>query len=383
MEKKSNTELLAGWIMNVAVMGLILGLCWYFRSVLVYILAAFVVSLLGHPLMELMRKVKIRGKQLPDALLAVITIIIILTLLSFTVTQIIPVVLHIVRETSIMNAQNVPYNSLLSQVNEAVIGFFPGLGPDFNIVTALLEQIRNVVSVTNVTSFLGSVASVTVGIVVGVFSIVFISFFFIKDDKLFGKIISALVPDSMEESVEKTLGEIVHLLSRYFLGLVIEVAGVIVVDFIGLWLIARIGPQYALGIAFIAGVLNVIPYVGPLIGEAIGVVLCVVLKYGAGMGLGVPIWAFAIIVFGVMLSAQLIDNFVYQPLIYSTSIKSTPLEIFIVLLIAGKMGGTLGLLVGIPVYTVIRVIAARFFYNHKAVRRLMPDIEKENTDVFI
>lgn len=383
MEKKSNTELLAGWIMNVAILGLILGLCWYFRSVLVYILAAFVVSLLGHPLMELMRKVKIRGKQLPDALLAVITIIIILTLLSFTVTQIIPVVLHIVRETSIMNAQNVPYNSLLSQVNEAVIGFFPGLGPDFNIVTALLEQIRNVVSVTNVTSFLGSVASVTVGIVVGVFSIVFISFFFIKDDKLFGKIISAIVPDSMEESVEKTLGEIVHLLSRYFLGLVIEVAGVIVVDFIGLWLIARIGPQYALGIAFIAGVLNVIPYVGPLIGEAIGVVLCVVLKYGAGMGLGVPIWAFAVIVFGVMLSAQLIDNFVYQPLIYSTSIKSTPLEIFIVLLIAGKMGGTLGLLMGIPVYTVIRVIAARFFYKHKAVRRLMPDIEKENTDVFI
>lgn len=383
MEKKSNTELLAGWIMNVAILGLILGLCWYFRSVLVYILAAFVVSLLGHPLMELMRKVKIRGKQLPDALLAVITIIIILTLLSFTVTQIIPVVLHIVRETSIMNAQNVPYNSLLSQVNEAVIGFFPSLGPDFNIVTALLEQIRNVVSVTNVTSFLGSVASVTVGIVVGVFSIVFISFFFIKDDKLFGKIISAIVPDSMEESVEKTLGEIVHLLSRYFLGLVIEVAGVIVVDFIGLWLIARIGPQYALGIAFIAGVLNVIPYVGPLIGEAIGVVLCVVLKYGAGMGLGVPIWAFAVIVFGVMLSAQLIDNFVYQPLIYSTSIKSTPLEIFIVLLIAGKMGGTLGLLMGIPVYTVIRVIAARFFYKHKAVRRLMPDIEKENTDVFI
>ena len=383
MEKKSNTELLAGWIMNVAVLGVILGLCWYFRSVLVYILAAFVVSLLGHPLMELMRKIKVRGKQLPDALLAVITILVILGVLSFTVTQIIPVVLHIVREASVMNTQNVPYNSIINQVNEGIRGLFPSLGPKFNVVTALLEQIRSVMSVTNVTSFLGSVASVTAGIVVGVFSIVFISFFFIKDDNLFCKIISALVPDSMEESVEKTLSEIVHLLSRYFLGLVVEVAGVILVDFLGLWLIARIGPQYALGIAFIAGVLNVIPYVGPLIGEVIGVLLCVVLKYGAGIGLGVPIWAFAIIVFGVMLLAQLIDNFVYQPLIYSTSIKSTPLEIFIVLLIAGKMGGTLGLLMGIPVYTVLRVIAARFFYKHKAVRRLMPDIEKENTDVFI
>lgn len=383
MENKKNTELLAGWIMNVAVLGVILGLCWYFRSVLVYILAAFVVSLLGHPLMELMRKIKVRGKQLPDALLAVITILVILGVLSFTVTQIIPVVLHIVREASVMNTQNVPYNSIINQVNEGIRGLFPSLGPKFNVVTALLEQIRSVMSVTNVTSFLGSVASVTAGIVVGVFSIVFISFFFIKDDNLFCKIISALVPDSMEESVEKTLSEIVHLLSRYFLGLVIEVAGVILVDFLGLWLIARIGPQYALGIAFIAGVLNVIPYVGPLIGEVIGVLLCVVLKYGAGIGLGVPIWAFAIIVFGVMMLAQLIDNFVYQPLIYSTSIKSTPLEIFIVLLIAGKMGGTLGLLMGIPVYTVLRVIAARFFYKHKAVRRLMPDIEKENTDVFI
>ena len=108
-----------------------------------------------------------------------------------------------------------------------------------------------------------------------------------------------------------------------------------------------------------------------------------VLKYGAGVGLAVPIWAFALIVLGVMLAAQLIDNFVYQPLIYSTSIKSTPLEIFIVLLIAGKLGGTVGLLMGIPVYTVIRVIAARFFSKNKAVRRLMPDLEQENTDVFI
>ncbi len=107
MESKKNTEMLAGWIMNVAVLGLILGACWYFRSVLVYILAAFVVSLLGHPLMELMRKIKVRGKQLPDALLAVITILVILGVLSFTVTQIIPVVLHIVREASVMNTQNV------------------------------------------------------------------------------------------------------------------------------------------------------------------------------------------------------------------------------------------------------------------------------------
>ena len=108
-----------------------------------------------------------------------------------------------------------------------------------------------------------------------------------------------------------------------------------------------------------------------------GVLLCVVLKYGAGVGLDVPILLFALIVFGVMLSVQFIDNFVLQPIIYSTSIQSTPLEIFIVLLIAGHVGGILGMLAAIPSYTVVRVIAGRFFYNHKVVRRLMPDLEKD------
>ena len=69
---------------------------------------------------------------------------------------------------------------------------------------------------------------------------------------------------------------------------------------------------------------------------------------------------------------QIVDNFVLQPLIYSTSIKSSPLEIFIVLLLAGHIGGVLGMLVAIPVYTVIRVIAAEFFHHVKVIRRLIP-----------
>ena len=380
MEEERNIDRLAGWIMKLAVLALMCALCWYFRSVLVYVLAAFVVSLLGHPIMHLMQKIRIRGKALPDTFLAITTIIIILLTLSLVITQLIPVVLHIVRDASVMNAKDVPYNSLLEQLNLWLVGVFPALGPNFDLVATLLDQIRSVVSVSSVTGLLGSVASVAVSIGVTLFAVVFISFFFIRDDQLFCKIISALVPDRVEGSVEKTIKDITHLLSRYFIGLTVEVVGVILVDFLGLWLIARVGAEYAIGIAFIAGILNVIPYVGPLLGEVIGVILCVVLKYGAGVGLAVPIWAFALIVLAVMLGAQLIDNFVYQPLIYSTSIKSTPLEIFIVLLMAGHIGGTAGLLVGIPVYTVIRVIAARFFYDHKAVRRLMPDIEQEDTD---
>ena len=135
-----------------------------------------------------------------------------------------------------------------------------------------------------------------------------------------------------------------------------------------------------MGIAFSAGILNIIPYVGPIIGEAIGVLLCMVLKYGTGVGLNVNIWIFALIVLAIMLGVQLIDNFVLQPIIYSTSIQSTPLEIFIVMLIAGHIGGILGMLAAIPAYTVIRVIAGRFFYDKKFVQRLMPDMGKKTTN---
>jgi predicted PurR-regulated permease PerM len=166
-------------------------------------------------------------------------------------------------------------------------------------------------------------------------------------------------------------------------GLIVEILGVVLLNCLGLWLIARIDFTYALGIAFIAGLLNVIPYVGPLIGELLGVILCVILKYGAGIGLGVNIWVFALIVLAIMLVTQLVDVFIYQPLIYSTSIKANPLEIFVVLLIAGHISGVVGMLIAIPAYTVIRVIASRFFYDFKPVKRLIPDVEKENTDSLI
>lgn len=383
MEEERNVDRLAGWLLRLGAFAAVAWLCWYFRSVLVYIIIAFVVSLIGQPLMRLLRRIRIRGKSAPDGLLAVISILLILAGFALFITQLVPIVSGIIRDASAVNASEMPYNNLIDQFNDWLVGLFPSLGTDFDVLTVLLEKLKELVNFSNVSSVIGSVASVVAGIAVGLFSVVFISFFFIKDEQLFGKIICALVPDKIEGSVNSTISDITHLLSRYFSGLIIEVLGVILVDFLGLWLIARIGADYAIGIAFIAGILNVIPYVGPLLGEAIGVILCVVLKYGVGVGLAVPIWAFALIVLAIMLAAQLIDNFIYQPVIYSTSIKATPLEIFIVLLIAGRIGGTVGLLVGIPAYTVIRVIAIRFFSNRKTVRRLIPDIDKENTDALI
>ena len=372
MEQERSIDRLARYLIIAATLAILAYLCWYFKSVLVYIIGAFVVSLIGQPVMRLLRKIRIRGKSAPDGLLAILTIVLILGTLILVVTQVIPVVTGIVRDAAVLNSVTADGNPL-DRVNDWIIGLFPGLGPDFNIITILMDKLREVTNLSNVTSVISSVTSFVTSFVVGLFSIVFISFFFVRDETLFRKIVCTLVPDRMEGKMAKSLGEIEGLLSRYFVGLLVEMTGVALLDFLGLWIIASLGFSNALGIAFIAGILNIIPYVGPLVGEVVGVVLAVILKYGTGVGLDVNIWVFALIVLAIMLTTQFVDNFVYQPLIYSTSIKASPLEIFIVILLAGHIGGVVGMLVAIPAYTVLRVIASRFFPDLKLVKRLIPD----------
>lgn len=377
MEKQSNINKLAGYLINLGITAAILLFCWYFRSTLIYVVLSFVVSLVCRPLVRGMRRISIKGKSAPDWLLAVVSIFIVLGGLILVVTQIIPVVVNIIRDASLFSDMHLPEGNLIENINGWIVSLIPGLTPDFDAVGPILNYLKGLTADFSITGVLGSVVSVVADVGVGLFAVVFISFFFVKDEGLFARIVTALTPDRIEASVADAIADIEHLLSRYFVGLIIEMAAVALVDFLGLWAVARIGFGYALGIGFIAGLLNIIPYVGPLIGEVLGVLLCVVLKYGAGVGLDVNIWMFALIVLAVMLTAQLIDNFVLQPLIYSSSIQSTPLEIFIVMLMAGHMGGAVGMLAAIPAYTVVRVIAGRFFYDKKIVRRLMPDMAKE------
>ncbi len=100
MGEERSSDKLARYIMWVATAVAIIALCWYFRSVLIYIILAAVVSLLGHPIMRLFRKIKIKGKSAPDWLLAILTLIIIMALIVGIVTQVIPVVSGIIQSVS-------------------------------------------------------------------------------------------------------------------------------------------------------------------------------------------------------------------------------------------------------------------------------------------
>lgn len=352
-------------------------LCWYFRSILIYILIAVVVSLIAKPMMNLLRKVRIKGRKAPDWLLAVISLTIVTGLIMSAILVIIPIVGNIVKGISLANIENAARSIELplSEFNEFLRNRFTSLGSDFRIEVAILQEIQDMLDPNLFPAMIGSAASFFTSFAVGLFSVVFIGFFFIKDDGLFTEIVCALVPDRHEKTTKKAISDIGYLLSRYFIGVILEVAGVALINFAGLTLIARFSVNSALGIAFLTGILNIIPYVGPLLGGVLGTILGVTLKYSSAvpMGLDVNFWIFTLILIAIFCFTQLIDNFLYQPVIYSTSIKAKPLEIFIVLLIVGHIGGPLAMIAAIPCYTVVRVIAFRFFGNIKAIKRLIPD----------
>lgn len=377
MENLSNVEKLAKYLIFVGIIAVAFAVCWYFSTVLIYVILAFVVSLISRPLARIMGKLHIKGKSAPDWLLSILSVTIVIAILLMVILLVIPVITRIINDASLFSNIDRSKGNFSDTINNWIIGIFPRLGKDFDAIGMLLNYLKGLLSDFDITGLIGSVGSIVIDIAIGLFAVVFISFFFVKDENLFSKIVAALVPDRIEASVTESIVDIEHLLSRYFVGLILEMFCVALLNFLGLWLIARISVSYALGIAFIAGILNILPYVGPILGEILGALLGMVLHYGAGVGLDVNIWIFALIILAIMLTVQLVDNFVLQPIIYSTSIQATPLEIFIVMLMAGHIGGILGMLAAIPAYTVIRVIAGRFFYDKKIVQRLMPDLKKD------
>ena len=372
--QKHYTEILAKWLLAAFVVVIVWLLFRQFGSVVVYVLLAGVVSLIAKPLKMMLAKIRIKGHRAPDWFLAILSILLILVIFCGIIAGLAPMVKEVISDVASVTGDTSlgAISSNLAELNAYLVKTFD-LDPGFRIEVAILHQVKSLINVNIFGNVIGSVASALASFGIGLFSVVFIAFFFIRDEKLFSRIICALAPDRHEEEVAQSLSDVEHLLSRYFIGLIVEMSCVGLIDFLGLWAIARLELGTAIGIGFMAGLLNISPYVGPLLGGVLGTIIAMTIRYcGTGAcGLDIGFWGFLAILVAVFLLAQLVDNFILQPVIYSTSIQASPLEIFIVMLLAGTMGGILGMLTAIPAYTVVRVVAGRFFPQVKFIRRLL------------
>jgi predicted PurR-regulated permease PerM len=356
----------------VAALGVLLGLfmAWYFFNILVYIITAGVISLVGQPIVEFFSKIRIGKLSMPKAIAALITLVILICILAGLLFLFVP---GISRQADMLSKINidevVAYFADVVNRMQALLLSYDIIGDEGTLQSILRRQLESVIHVTDFSNIVEKLLLASSTVVVGFFSVLFLSFFFLRDRHLLRNGILLFTPDKFQVEVQNVLHKTKIMLSRYFIGLIVELLAMMTLIAIGL---TALGIKNAVFIGFIGGLMNVIPYLGPIIGAIIGAILGI----SADLSIGLYDNAFntALIIVLVFSLANLVDNWILQPLIYSRSVYAHPIEIFIVILMAGSLAGIPGMILAVPAYTVLRIVAKEFLSGFKLIDKLTENI---------
>ena len=358
---------------------LLLACAWYFRNIVVYILVSGVLSIMGRPLVDLFCRIRIKKWFFPRSLSALLTLGIIWGMIIMFFVIFVPLVTTQINYFSTIDSEKIVQivEGPINKVENLFRAFNKDITNELSIQDYIVGKVSGVLNINMIQNFIGSLIGILGNVLVAIFSITFITFFFLKDQQLFFESILMWVPDKYVDNVTRALYSIKRLLTRYFIGIVIQSTCIMILVTIGMT-IAGIDFQQALVMGLILGILNVIPYVGPWLGLFIAIIMGVASHITQDFAtVVVPLVTYMIIVEAI---THLIDNVVFQPVIFSNSVKAHPLEIFVVVLASGFAAGIPGMIFGIPAYTVLRVFAREFFYNFKAVQKITSSLSPENMD---
>ncbi|MBQ8222369.1 MAG: AI-2E family transporter [Bacteroidales bacterium] len=348
-------------------------LIYFFPDIFMYFAIAMILSMMGRPLFDLLKKIHIKKLHLGDSISAVITMVVMFLTFSLIFLLIIPL---INKEINILS--NIDTNAIVEYLEKplekiySILLQYNIIRPEEDLLKMVESKLYSIINWDNLSTIVGGVVSKTSSIVVGFFSIIFITFFLLREPKIIHNIFMAIVPDDQTLRMKTILHDSRVMLTRYIFGLIAELLCMMILIFIGLTIF---GIENALIIAVIGGFMNIVPYLGPLMGGFIGVVI------GLISNLGINAYDMIIPntleIIGVFVAANAVDNFVLQPTIYSKSVFAHPIEIFLVILMAGNIGGVVGMIVAIPSYTLIRIVAKQLLSEFKFVEMLTKDLKSQ------
>src|SRR6056297_2029569 len=319
---------------------IILYFFYIIRSVLAYLARAAVIALVGRPIVLFLRE----RLKLPNILAVVLAMVLMIGLIASIFALFVPLISEQSKNLSLLNMEELQksINTLYREITAYV-------GISSNVVGNVIEESRleqNILEGLNlnfIPNFLNSFLDVLSSLSIGLFSVLFISFFFLKDSKLFQNGLLIFVPNTKEKGTVNSINKINSLLSRYFVGLLLQIFILFVIYTIVLLVI---GIENAIVIAFLCALFNIIPYIGPLIGGGLMIILTMTSNLGAD----------------------------FSEVILPNSVKSHPLEIFLVIIIAGLLFGVVGMIVAVPGYTAIKVILKEFLAENKIVKKLTKNL---------
>jgi predicted PurR-regulated permease PerM len=360
------SKIIASGILKAIAIVLIASLLLYFlyqiQNVLIYLLVSLILTLIGIPILDFLKK-RLKFKH-TLATIFVLTFYI-LIILGF-IMLFIPLIISQGQNLSLLNTVEIEKNILVlfKQINTFLEQHHIDSSTIFDA-----KNINSVFKLSSIPNFLNSVIGTISSFGMGLGSVLFITFFFLKDKIIFLNGAKLLIPDSHEEKILNSLNKINLLLSRYFIGLLLQLFIVFILYIIVLTIF---GIPNVLVIAFLCAVLNIVPYIGPLIASILAAVLTMISNLGADFQSEIlPTTIYVLIGFWVV---QVIDNNLSQPIIFSKSVSSHPLEIFLVILIAGFSFGILGMIIAVPLYTILKVICKEFFPDNEFIQLITKNI---------
>ncbi len=331
---------------------IIIAFVYFFFSIFMYVAISAVIMLISDPLVNKLSNLKIcklhiKIPRYVGALLILSLIIAFFTLIFILFIPLINNQIYSLRQID-LNYVKDNFYLYLFKIEQYYKSIYPN--ETKSVLELLQEKFITLINPKNIADTLNNTLLITGNIFITLFSIIFISFFFIKDKDLIKEKVFLLIPDTEKQSIITIIKNCKETLRRYFIGLSIQVAGIFICNYIGLNVM---GIKNALLIATISAVLNIIPYIGPLM----GIVFAFFIVTASYLNTDITFTSIYIKTFTIMLATQLLDNFILQPLIFSKSIKAHPLEIFVVVIAAGTLYGVVGMLIAIPAYSVIRISA--------------------------
>ena len=340
---------------TILIIGAVLYFLYEIQTVIVYLCISLILCLIANPLVQFLKN----KLKFSNSLAATSTIILFILAMVGFILLFVPLIISQANNLSLLDTNHLQEQFV--ETEKSIESYFNIQHVDLNKVLKD-SKITSMFDFTYFTRFINSIMGFMADMGMGLVSVFFITFFFIKDQESFKNQARRILPDTNEDKILNSITKINHLLTRYFVGLLLQLMVVFI-----LYLIVLIifGNKNAFVIAFLCAILNIIPYVGPIIGTTLAGILTMISLIGKDFQSEIlPTTIYVIIGFLVV---QAIDNNISQPIISSKSVNSHPLEIFLVILISGITFGIVGMIIAIPVFTMVKVILKEFFPDNKIV----------------
>ena len=371
---------LAKYIIIIAVCTAIFFIGWYFSSIIISIIIAAFIALIGQPIMNLLNRIRINGVGLNKSLAASITLVIICGAIVFFLYLLIPLLGSALSHIGAIDLEATAQKLAgpMKEWNDSLHQLFPTMDKSITLQSMAANHVKQLLNFNIFTNIFSSITTFLINFTVGLFMVLFVSFFFLQDNQAFKKMILLFVPEKYHPNTVRALSSIKNLLARYFTGITLETILITVLNTIGLHFICHLPFGLSVILALISGILNVVPYIGPWIGGGIGTIVGLFSIYETGAaGIAGDLVNIIIKLVSVFTITHLLDLFIFQPFIYSSSVRANPLEIFLIIMIGGQIAGIIGMLIAVPAYTTIRVFAIEFFSETEMVKRLFVRTKEE------